>query len=96
MECERCGVIISKTFREPAGSSSFDADELETHWVVLIWASLLVPGLGAWTIILVSSIMYYIWRKPLPNKAKKINRHGWAAWFVGNATGVIIIALMSC
>jgi len=58
-------------------------DKLEGLWIAIIWASLALPLLGSWIIVLLSSIMYYVWRKDYPKKARSINRHGWMAWLLG-------------
>jgi len=57
--------------------------ELEGFWKAIIWGSLLVPVIGSWIIVIMSSVMYYAWRKEYPKKARSINRHGWMAWGVG-------------
>jgi len=64
---------------------------MEWYWYLIIWGSLLVPCIGGWTIILVSSIMYYAWRGEYPNKAKSINLHGWLAWAAGQALAILLI-----
>src|SRR5207302_833529 len=42
-----------------------EGDELEGYWKAIIWGSLLVPCIGGWVIVVLSSVMYYVWRKPL-------------------------------
>jgi phage FluMu protein Com len=69
-------------------------EPLEGYWKAIIWGSLLVPCLGGWVIVILSSVMYYVWLKDYPVKAKSINRHGWLAWLTGQALGVLVYALL--
>lgn len=63
-------------------------DKLEGYWLIIVWCSMLIPCLGAWIIVILSSVMYYVWKKDYPNKAKKINLHGWLAWLSGHVVWV--------
>lgn len=85
--CPKCGLPF-------ASSSGTGTDVLEGYWYAIIWCSLLIPLLGAWVIIVVSSIKYYAWRKEFPNKAKTINRHGWLAWLAGNIIWIVLKSMM--
>ncbi len=67
-----------------------EEDELEDWWKIIIWVSLFIPCIGGWIIVVVSSIMYYVWRDRFPNKASQINRHGWAAWILGQVVAAAI------
>jgi hypothetical protein len=60
-------------------------DRLGGWWLAIIYGSIVLGGCGAWIIVVVSSILYYVWRGQYPNKAKAINRHGWIAWLVSTA-----------
>ena len=68
-------------------------DKLEGYWIAIIWCSLLLPCIGGWIIVILSSVMFYAWRKNYPKKAKSINRHGWAAWAVGQLIGGLLYYL---
>lgn len=48
-------------------------------------AAILVPFVGAWFVVIASSVLFYSWRKsPLTyHDAQAVNRHGWIAWIVG-------------
>jgi hypothetical protein len=59
-------------------------DRLSGWWLLVIYGSIVLGGCGAWIIVIVSSILYYVWRGQYPNKAKAINRHGWIAWLASN------------
>ena len=58
-------------------------DKLEGYWYAIIWGSLIVPCVGIWVIVILSSVMYYVWRRQYPVKARTINLHGWLAWLAG-------------
>ena len=40
-----------------------EEDKLEGYWLAIIWGSILIPCAGAWAIVIVSSVMYYVWKK---------------------------------
>jgi len=65
-------------------------DKLEGYWYAIVWCSLLVPLIGGWIIVVLSSVMYYVWKKDFPNKARAINRQGWLAFFLGNLLGLLL------
>jgi hypothetical protein len=60
-------------------------DVLSRGWKVGLYGAALVPYIGSWFVVLGSSILFYVWRKEHPNKAKSVNRHGWLAWLMGLA-----------
>lgn len=64
----------------PLSSSAQRVDRLEGYWYAIIWLSLLIPVVGTWVIVILSSVMYYAWRRDYPVKAKAINLHGWLAF----------------
>jgi hypothetical protein len=66
-------------------------DKLEGYWKAIIWGSLLIPCVGGWVIVVLSSVMYYVWIGSYPNKARSINMHGWLAWFTGQAIAVAVL-----
>lgn len=70
-------------------------DVLEGYWKAIIWGSLLLPCVGGWIIVVLSSVMYYVWLKEYPNKARSINRHGWLAWLTGQAVAVLVWVLVA-
>jgi hypothetical protein len=57
----------------------------------VIWGSVFVPFLGNWLIVILSSVVYYAWKNECPNKANKINRHGWLAFLAGHALWLALI-----
>jgi len=65
-------------------------DQLQGYWKAIIWGSLLLPCVGGWIIVVLSSVMYYVWLRDYPNKARSINRHGWMAWVTGQGIAVLI------
>ena len=67
-------------------------DQLEGYWYAIIWGALLLPCAGPWLIVILSSVMYYSWRRSFPNKARAINLHGWLAFFIGNVLWIILWA----
>lgn len=84
IKCKHCG-----EFTDGRVVSAAEIDELSGGWIALIWLSLIIPYIGGFIIIVISSILYYSWKKNYPNKAKAINRHAWLAfllsfllWFV--------------
>lgn len=91
--CSGCGSPVSGSTRPPVPSVPVKADKLKPYWYVIIWCSLLVPFLGGLIIVVLSSVMYYMWRKEFPNKAKVINKQGFMAFFAGLALGLIIVAI---
>jgi len=66
-----------------------DTDILEGHWYAVIWGALLLPFLGCTVILILSSVMYYFWRKTYPRKALAINLQGWLAFIAGQAISVL-------
>ena len=81
IKCKHCGEFTRKiTNQIPTQSSQ---NELEWFWYLLIWGGLIIPYAGSLIIVVVSSVMYYIWKKEFPNKANKINKLGWMAFGVG-------------
>jgi hypothetical protein len=70
-------------------------DRLEGYWKAIIWGSLLIPCLGGWIIVVLSSVMYYVWIGTYPKKAKSINMHGWLAWFTGQAIALAVYLAIS-
>lgn len=72
------------THAHPLAAHLPQADRLEGFWYAIVWLSLLVPFVGTWIIVILSSVMYYVWRREYPTKAKTINLHGWLAFAVGN------------
>jgi formylglycine-generating enzyme required for sulfatase activity len=72
-----------------------EEDKLEGYWKGIIWGSLLIPCIGPTIIVILSSVLYFTWRNEYPNKARSINRHGWMAFFVWLAIGVLLLVLSS-
>jgi len=87
--CSKCGTALS-TQKLIEESSTLSEDKLERHWYWIIWGSLIVPYIGIWIIIILSSVMYYRWKKTYPKKAKAINKHGWLAWLTGNIVWALV------
>lgn len=65
-------------------------DKLEGHWYALVWCSLLIPCVGSWIIVILTSVLYYAWRRDHPEKANTINLHGWLAFLVGHLIGLFL------
>lgn len=76
IKCKHCGEFLDGRVRLTQGS----VDELSGGWIALIWLSLLIPYIGGFIIIVLSSILYYSWKKNYPVKAKAINKHAWLAF----------------
>jgi hypothetical protein len=60
------------------------ADSLSSGWLVLLYVSAVLIPFGMWIVVIVSSVLFYAWRKEFPTRAKHINRHGWIAWVLGS------------
>lgn len=91
-KCRHCGEFLDGSLRRggPAGD-----DKLAGGWLIAIWLSVIVPYIGSWAIVILSSIMYYSWKNEYPNKAKSINRHGWLAFIAGNLLWWGLVCAMS-
>jgi uncharacterized membrane protein YvbJ len=76
IKCKHCGEFLDRRVKLTQGS----VDELGGGWIALIWLSLFIPYIGGFIIIVLSSILYYSWKKNYPNKAKAINKHAWGAF----------------
>jgi hypothetical protein len=83
-------ITMEEDFDEPRIRKGPSREPLEAYWIGIIWGSLLMPCVGGWVIVLLSSVMYYVWLKDYPVKAKSINLHGWLAWLTGQALGLIL------
>ena len=84
VKCKHCGEFLDGRPSSPAG-----VDELSGGWIAIIWLSLIIPYIGGFIIIVLSSILYYSWKKNYPKKASSINKHAWLVfllsilfWFV--------------
>lgn len=82
-------IITAEVIRVPS------LEPLEKKWKVIIWCSLLLPCLGAYIIIFVSSFYYYYWLRDYPVKAKSINFHGWMAWLTAHVLWFGVLMLLS-
>jgi hypothetical protein len=51
------------------------------RWLFAIYGSVLVPG-GPWVLIVLSSVLYYRWRRPRPESARWVNKHAWIAFLI--------------
>lgn len=85
MFCPDCGRQISRN--APACPNCgrrnvIGEDRLSVWIIVLMWVLLLIPC-GSFAVVLVSSILYYIWRRDYPKKAKAVNLHGWLVFLAG-------------
>jgi len=77
IKCKHCGEFIDGRV-----APKLKADRLSGWWIAVIWLSLLFPFFGAFTIIILSSILYHSWKKDYPNKAKTMNRHAWIVFLL--------------
>lgn len=93
-KCKHCGEFIDGRPRPARSGGPAGEDKLAGAWLAVIWLSVLVPYVGSWVIVVLSSIMYYSWKEEYPNKAKAINLHGWLAFIAGNLLwwGLVCIA----
>jgi uncharacterized membrane protein YvbJ len=98
--CQSCGQALhvaqtpvppsSPNYSTPSQRAQPPVDKLEGYWYAIIWGALAIPCVSAGIVIGVSSIMYYVWKKDFPNKAKAINRQGWFAALAGGILWLII------
>jgi hypothetical protein len=65
------------------GSHGAESDALSGAWIAALYGSIVVPYVGTWIIVILSSVMYYMWKGTLPQKAAQVNGHGWLAWLIG-------------
>jgi hypothetical protein len=84
IKCKHCQEFLDGRPRGAGGGASREDDVLSPGWLWGLWAAILVPFAGPWVIVILSSVMYYVWKNDYPNRAKTINRHGWLAWLAGN------------
>jgi len=87
-KCKHCGEFLNHNNNmsnvngtSPSFTKPSKDDKLETYWYAIIWCSLIIP-LGTSLIVILSSVLYYAWKKEFPKKAAKINRQGWLAFLV--------------
>jgi hypothetical protein len=97
--CSSCGqalAVAQPTVPAPSYAPAIAGkpeDKLEGYWYVIIWCSLVVPFIGGSIIVVLSSVMYYVWRKDHPRKAKAINLQGWLAFFAGILVSVPFVLM---
>ena len=82
-KCKHCG-----EFLDPRGSGGEAGkrgaeDTLGAGPILLMWLGIVIPFLGPLLVAIVSSALYYAWRDNFPKKARQANRHGWAAFLLG-------------
>ena len=94
MFCSGCGSPVAVSTGPPGTGVPKKADKMEPYWYLIIWSTLLVPFVGSLFVILLSSRMYYDWRKEFPKKAKVINKHGFLAFFAGIALWLYVPQLI--
>lgn len=85
LSCPDCGHQVSPSARSCPGCGRLMAADEKPSAVLLVvlWlAGLLIPFVGMWLVVLLTSILYYAWKRDYPNKAKTINRHGWMIFLV--------------
>lgn len=75
IKCKHCG-----EFTDGRATPKQGPDELSGGWIALIWLSLIIPYIGGFIIIVLSSVLYYSWKKHYPKKANSINKHAWLAF----------------
>jgi uncharacterized membrane protein YvbJ len=84
--CGSCGVPVAGSAGTPVvpavPSVPGKEDKLEGYWYAIVWCSLIIPYVGGLIIVILTSVLYYLWRKDFPKKAKAINRQGFLAFFV--------------
>lgn len=88
--CRHCGERLVAS----EGYLGDPDDVLSSAWHTGVWALLLVPIVGSWIVVILTSILYYVWRKDYPNRARTINRSGWMAWFLGNVVWCLAFSVI--
>lgn len=84
IKCKYCKEMLDKGAGGIQMAADKGKDTLEGFWYLAVWGALLVPYIGGWIIVVLSSVLYYLWKKSFPVKARTINRHGWAAFLLSN------------
>lgn len=96
MYCQDCGKIISKKASScPHCGHPYSAvggeDKLGIGFIVLFGVLLFIP-FGGLIVIILSSILYYAWKKDYPKKAHTINMYGWSIFLISTLLGVILVS----
>jgi hypothetical protein len=60
-------------------------DRLEGYWYAVVWLSVLVPFIGGWAILILTTVLHSRWRYRCPAKARKLNVQGWLAFLASLA-----------
>lgn len=86
----RGGTRATAPLRTQAIQVDARPDRLEPHWYWIIWGAILVPVVGSWVIVILSSALYYAWRDRYPVRARIINLHGWLAFGAGHLLACLV------
>lgn len=82
--CSCCGVSVESCTQtlvsQPEVIYVKDEDRLPWGVIALIWIFALFPLIGGGVVVILSSILYYTWRKEYPKKARSVNSHGLLAF----------------
>lgn len=78
--CPQCGEPTSLAFQQQ--KTVCDDDYLGGGWIAGIWLCALFIPFGWVIVIILSSILYWSWRRDFPRKASAINLHGWCSIIV--------------
>jgi hypothetical protein len=69
------------------------SERAQLPWLALVYGSLAIPFVGPLLLAVVSSVLYFRWRKTDPVRAAWVNRHAWIAAGLNTATNVGLLLL---
>lgn len=75
--CPQCGEPTSLASKH--NNATYNDDHLEGGWIAGVWFCALFIPFGWVIVIVLTSVLYWSWRKDFPHKARSINLHGWSA-----------------
>jgi hypothetical protein len=65
----------------------------DRRWLLAIYGSLLVPFVGPALLIVASSVLYYVWWRERPERARWLNKHAWIAIGLNVCTNAMLFFL---
>ncbi len=97
MFCRNCGKQIAREaiFCPGCGTKygPVGEDKLSGGTILILWLLMLIPFVGGILVVLISSILYYVWKGSYPKKAKAVNLHGWLVFLVSILLWMILFRL---
>ena len=100
--CAHCGESLSdEGVKTPTGTVHLrcalkiprsSQDTLSASWKLVVWLSLVV---GPVLPIVISLLMFYVWRGRFPQKAVEIRRYGFKMWILGCFLWAVLYSLFS-